>query len=50
MTYLQRKVPKSGEIFGNFILSAIIWREPQGYGNVNITWEGIYSVLMTIEQ
>ena len=24
------KVPKSGEFFGNYILSALIWREPQG--------------------
>ena len=29
-TYLPRKVPKSGEIFGNYILSAMIWREPPG--------------------
>ena len=28
--YLQRKVLKSGENFGNYILSGMIWREPQG--------------------
>ena len=29
-TYLPRKVLKSGEHFGNYILSAMILREPQG--------------------